>query len=132
MNYKQLFLFSGREEPDNLTKEPGKSMGTAGVIRTFLLIDVIAIALLAIVYLRQRRMSWAAFFAWGMLALFVPVLGPFLVISKRPGEWDLTFSFSGEIRRLGSLIQRLLPDPIRLEKSGSSVRARLRRPHKRR
>jgi hypothetical protein len=32
-------------------------------------------------------MSWAAYFGWGFLALLLPVLGPFLVIVNRPGEW---------------------------------------------
>lgn len=86
-------------------------MGTAGVIRTILLVDIVAMALLAIVYLRQRRMSWTAFLCWGLLAACVPVLGPFLVISNRPGEWDPAFSFSDELRRAAEWAKRLLPDP---------------------
>lgn len=84
---------------------------TAGVIRTILLVDIVAMALLAMIYLRQRRMSGMAFLCWGVLALCVPVLGPFLVLSKRPGEWDPAFSFSGEIKRIVAGVRRLLPEP---------------------
>lgn len=85
-------------------------MGTAGVIRTILLVDIVAMALLAMLYLRQRRMRWTALLGWGLLALCVPVLGPFLVLSNRPGEWDPSFSFSGEMRRLVSTARRILPE----------------------
>jgi hypothetical protein len=62
-------------------------METAGVIRVVLLVDILAMALLALFYLRQRRMSIVAFCCWGMVAILLPVLGPFLVIVNRPGEW---------------------------------------------
>jgi hypothetical protein len=106
-------------------------MGTAGVIRTILMVDIAALSLLALVYLRQRRMSWTELCCWGLLAVFVPVLGPFLVISKRPGEWDPAFSVSQDFRRLGDWLRRLLPDAPRA-KLGPLDRARLRRQKKRR
>lgn len=42
--------------------------------------------MLAVLYLRQRKLSTLAFVLWGVLALVVPVIGPFLVIASRPGE----------------------------------------------
>jgi hypothetical protein len=40
---------------------------------------------LALTYLRRRRMTSRAHALWGIFALLVPVLGPFLVIAVKPG-----------------------------------------------
>jgi hypothetical protein len=40
---------------------------------------------LALIYLRRRRMTSRAHALWGIFALLVPVLGPFLVIAVKPG-----------------------------------------------
>jgi hypothetical protein len=58
----------------------------ADLIRVFLLVDIVAMALLAFFYLRQRKLSTSEYIRFGLLALFVPLLGPFLVIIFRPGE----------------------------------------------
>ena len=42
--------------------------------------------LLAAFYLRQRDLSPLAFAAWGLFALILPLIGPFLVIWFQPGE----------------------------------------------
>ena len=106
-------------------------MSTAGgVIRTILWVDIVTMALLSLIYLRQRRMSWAAFICWGVLAMFVPVLGPFLVISNRPGEWDPTFSFSDTFKGLVQLVQRILPGPPPVKKISRLDRVRQRRKKK--
>jgi hypothetical protein len=57
----------------------------ADVIRVILLVDIIAMALLAFFYLRQRRLSMTEYILFGLLALLVPLLGPFMVIILRPG-----------------------------------------------
>jgi len=57
------------------------------VVRILLLVTILAMALLAFLYLRQRRMAWSEFCAWGLLALVLPLLGPFLVFVFRPGEF---------------------------------------------
>lgn len=106
-------------------------MGTAGVIRTILLVDIAAMSLFSLFYLKQRRMSWMAFCGWGLLAVCVPVLGPFLVISNRPGEWDPDFSFARDFRQLSAWVQRLLPVAPH-QKLGTLDRARLRRQKKKR
>jgi hypothetical protein len=131
MSYKQVFVFSG-EVGYSSQKEPGISMGTAGVIRTILLVDIVVMSLLALFYLRQRRMSWTAFCCWGLLALGVPVLGPFLVIANRPGEWDPEFSLFTDLKQLVILARRLLPGAPPVKKMGTLDKARLRRQKKRR
>ncbi len=62
-------------------------MTTAVTLRALLVVDMLAMAALAFVYLSQRRLSWVQFCSWGLLALMVPLLGPFLVILFRPGVW---------------------------------------------
>jgi hypothetical protein len=42
--------------------------------------------LLAAFYLRRRKLSLLAFTAWGVFALILPLIGPFLVIWFQPGE----------------------------------------------
>lgn len=106
-------------------------METAGVVRTILLVDIVAMALLALFYLRQRRMSWSSYCYWGLLAVGIPVLGPFLVIANRPGEWDQAFSFSEDLKKLVSLARRLLPERAPTRKLGTLDRARQRRLRKR-
>lgn len=55
-------------------------------LRILLTIFLVAIYLLAMFYLRRRRLSASAYIFWGLMALAVPALGPFLVILARPGE----------------------------------------------
>lgn len=102
-------------------------MSTDGVIRIILLVDIIAMALLSLFYLRQRRLDRLSFFCWGLLALLVPVLGPFMVIANRPGEWDPAFSPTGDFRRIASWVQRLLPVVPPSKKLGALDRARMRK-----
>jgi len=47
---------------------------------------ILGMALLAAFYLRRRGMSAREYIAWGLLALLVPLLGPFLVILSHPGS----------------------------------------------
>ena len=61
-------------------------MDTADVIRALLLFTLLAQALLAVLYLRTRRLTWDGYLAWGLLTLLIPILGPCLVIACRPGE----------------------------------------------
>jgi len=100
-------------------------MITAGVVRILLIIDIAAMSLLALIYLRQRKMNRIGYCCWGMLAVLVPVLGPFLVIANRPGSWDPAFSARKDFARLGSWLRRLLPE--RPPKTNRLYRARERR-----
>lgn len=85
-------------------------MAVDAIIRTFLAVDIIILALLALLYLRQRSMAWYAYFVWGILAVFVPVIGPFFVIASRPGRWNPSFSLRRDIARCLGWMRCLLPD----------------------
>lgn len=61
-------------------------MSAADVLRILLFLDVLGMALLAAFYLRRRELSWWAYLLWGLVALLIPILGPFLVIASRPGH----------------------------------------------
>jgi hypothetical protein len=56
------------------------------VMRMLLLLCLLGLSLLAILYLRKRKMSFAAYLGWGILAILLPLLGPFLVIFYKPGK----------------------------------------------
>ena len=56
------------------------------ILRGLLIATLVTMAVLAILYLRRRQLSTLSYLAWGLLALMVPGLGPFLVILARPGS----------------------------------------------
>ncbi|MCP4139915.1 MAG: hypothetical protein GY755_06440 [Chloroflexi bacterium] len=55
-------------------------------LRIILFSYLLASFLLAIFYLRDRNLSFGEYSLWGLLALLVPALGPFIVILSRPGK----------------------------------------------
>lgn len=55
-------------------------------VRLMLGITLMLLALLAIFYLRQRSMAWWEYLLWGMVAVFIPLIGPFVVMIIRPGK----------------------------------------------
>jgi hypothetical protein len=58
----------------------------ADVLRVLIYIDLFGMLLVAVLYLRQRKLSTLAYVLWGVFALLLPVVGPYLVIAARPGE----------------------------------------------
>ena len=58
---------------------------TAATLRLFLVSTLIAMYILAMAFLRHRPLTFSQYAAWGLFALLVPALGPFLVILSRPG-----------------------------------------------
>jgi hypothetical protein len=56
------------------------------LLRALLILTILAMAALALYFLSRRRLTAYEFAAWGLLAILVPLLGPFLVIYLRPGE----------------------------------------------
>jgi hypothetical protein len=63
------------------------SMTAPDFMRALLLLNIFSMAFLAVFYLRQRSLSWLAFLGWGLLAVLVPILGPFMVIASHPGRF---------------------------------------------
>jgi len=59
---------------------------TRETMRILIILCLIGMALLAVFFLRTRRMTLYSYIAWGLLALLVPLLGPFLVILSHPGN----------------------------------------------
>ncbi len=58
----------------------------AGTLRLLLAGCLIALYLLAMLSLRRRRLGFAAYVCWGLFALLVPAVGPFLVLLLKPGK----------------------------------------------
>jgi len=58
---------------------------TAGTLRLLLVGCLLAMYILAMFSLRRRPLTLCQFAAWGLFALLVPALGPFLTILNRPG-----------------------------------------------
>jgi hypothetical protein len=58
----------------------------ADVLRVLIYVELFGMLLVAILYLRQRKLSTLAYVLWGVFALLLPVVGPYLVIVARPGE----------------------------------------------
>jgi len=59
---------------------------TAVTLRMLLAGCLVAMYILAMLCLRRRPLSLGRFIAWGMFALFVPALGPFLAILNSPSS----------------------------------------------
>lgn len=57
----------------------------ATLLRFLLAIYIVTAFTVAIFYLRYRRVTIGETIFWGILALILPVLGPFFVIAARPG-----------------------------------------------
>ncbi|MDI6768093.1 MAG: hypothetical protein QMD04_00285 [Anaerolineales bacterium] len=58
----------------------------AETLRLLLAGFLVAMYILAILYLRRRNLTLGEYAFWGLFALFIPALGPFLVIISRPGN----------------------------------------------
>ena len=56
------------------------------ILRILLVVVILGMALLAVDFLRRRQLSMLQYCLWGLLALMVPVVGPFVVIACRPGR----------------------------------------------
>ncbi len=56
------------------------------ILRLLLLFCLLGMELLAAGFLSRRRMTFWQYAGWGLLAVVVPVLGPFLVILLTPGR----------------------------------------------
>lgn len=61
-------------------------LSSPDIMRFLLAACLVGMALLALLFLRRRELTTVESLAWGLLIVFVPLLGPFLVIVLRPGS----------------------------------------------
>lgn len=59
---------------------------TVLILRILLAFTLVVMAIMALAFLHHRRLSLPQWLGWGLLALVVPVIGPFLVLVIRPGQ----------------------------------------------
>lgn len=59
---------------------------SADSMRLLLFLCIIGMAFLAAFSLRGRSLSFLGYLGWGALIIFLPLIGPFLVILFRPGS----------------------------------------------
>ena len=58
----------------------------AETLRLLLAGTLVALYILAMLYLRRQPLTFSQYTLWGLFALLVPALGPFLVILLQPGK----------------------------------------------
>ena len=58
----------------------------ANLMRLSLTICFLSMAVLAAFFLRRRNLSLLEYALWGLIAILLPAVGPFLVIWMRPGH----------------------------------------------
>ncbi len=50
---------------------------------------LVSMAVLAVFYLRQRKLAFWRYVAWALIAILLPLIGPFLVIYLKPEGRDV-------------------------------------------
>jgi hypothetical protein len=55
-------------------------------MHSLLLVCMLTLAILAVFCLRQRKVTHLAYVYLGLIAILVPIIGPFVVIWMKPGE----------------------------------------------
>jgi ABC-type bacteriocin/lantibiotic exporter with double-glycine peptidase domain len=96
----------------------------ADTLRLLLTGSLVAMFLLALLYLRRRPLTWIQLAAWGLIALLVPALGPFLVILSQPGKSNGTRRNAEVTEKSAFLRARPRPTP---RKRSDLVRIRRKR-----
>lgn len=86
-------------------------MATRDLLRLALIVMETGMLLMAAFYLRRRQLAWLDALAWMVLAMVVPVLGPFLVFVFRPGEPRVAQTAAGEPLRGGRSRRLRVDDP---------------------
>jgi hypothetical protein len=59
---------------------------SSDVMLLILLLGVLGMELLAVFFLRRCRIHLLAYLGWGLLAVLLPAVGPFLVILSLSGQ----------------------------------------------
>ncbi len=69
------------------------------ILRTLLFAYAFAALVIALFYLRRRRLTLGELAFWGTIALALPVFGPFFVIVSRPGPGPRVRARKSVLRR---------------------------------
>ena len=56
------------------------------IVGLLLVFCLVGMYVLAMLYLRRRALSFGRYAMWGLFALLLPAVGPFLVLLIRPGK----------------------------------------------
>lgn len=96
----------------------------AAALRLMLTGCLVAMSVLALLYLRRCSLTWIQFAAWGLVAILVPALGPFLVIVSQPGKFNRTRMNAEDAERSALVRARRRPIP---RKRSDIVRTRRKR-----
>ena len=64
---------------------------TPDLMRSLLLVCMLTMAILAVFCLRQRKLAHPAYFFWGLVAILIPIIGPFIVIWIKPGKQQFQY-----------------------------------------
>jgi hypothetical protein len=57
---------------------------SADFMRLFLVLTILGMAALAAFHLRRRQLTLDEYLLWGLAAILIPLLGPYLVIALTP------------------------------------------------
>ena len=68
-------------------------------------IFIVTMTFLGFNYLRRRELETWEYIAWGILAVIVPVLGPFIVIASRPGAMRKEFANAKKVKKTRNLFK---------------------------
>ena len=57
---------------------------SADLMRSFLVLTILGMAVLAAFHLRHRQLTLDEYLLWGLAAILIPLIGPYLVIALTP------------------------------------------------
>ena len=83
---KILYNLPGWLSPAPTSFEERMNPTSPQVMRLLLLLCALSMALMAAFFLRRRELPLMGYLFWGLLALLIPLIGPFLVIWLQPGK----------------------------------------------
>lgn len=78
------------------------------VMRALLVLCLLGMEVQAAMFISRRRMTFWQYAGWGMLAVVLPVLGPFLVILLKPGRPFIKYGRSHRLFRQSRLAKVFL------------------------
>lgn len=95
------------------------------VMRFLLGLCMFGMMLLAAFYLRRRELTLVEYAAWGLLAVCVPLVGPFLVILNHPGRLKAEYRIASGQHTPSPALQFLAARLHRFERAAAEMVAKL-------